>query len=194
MFAFVQHGSTELTRSIDLEHILVGFVISHVDHRVAGEVGALALQRQALVRSARNEHVDDQLASYESHTLERSGGGQNRPSCRVPLPGVPIVNRHGESLVLNADALPVGQARLQHRKPPPHATSYGVPVRRGFRSVIPHHPTHLDVTQSGEGIGLGSTGDHDAGIELAGTREQASVDTRMVARAGSLTSGASVPS
>ena len=28
----------QLTRSIDLEHVLVGFVISHVDDRVAREV------------------------------------------------------------------------------------------------------------------------------------------------------------
>lgn len=57
---------------IDLKHVLVGFVISHVDDGVAREVCAFALQGQVLVRGIRHEHIDDHLPADESHVLERS--------------------------------------------------------------------------------------------------------------------------
>jgi hypothetical protein len=38
--------------------------------------------------------------------------------------------------------------------------------------MIAHDPAHIDVAKPAEGISLCSTGDHDAGIELARTPEQ----------------------
>jgi len=84
----------QLTRSIELKDILVSFVISYIKDRVAREVRALALQSQTLMRCIRHEAVDNQLSANKAHIVERSRSRQNSPPCRVPLPGLPIVNRH----------------------------------------------------------------------------------------------------
>ena len=53
----------QLTRSIKLEDVLVGFIIAHVNDGVAREVRPFALQGQPLVRGIRHEEVDDQLSA-----------------------------------------------------------------------------------------------------------------------------------